>query len=344
MPLLTGLHDVSTLLPESTPVCTIRRTVCVLEPRLYKARCIAVVVPAYNEEGLISSVIGTMPACVDHIIVVDDCSKDDTRGVVARATDARVVLLSTPRNSGVGGATIVGFKHAISLGAAIIVKMDGDGQMDPEYLPTLLDALIDDGYDYAKGNRFLIPDFLPVMPKHRLLGNMALTFMTKLATGYWNLFDPQNGYVAIKTEAFQELDPQKLHPRFFFENDMLVQLSLHNARVKDVPIPARYGSERSSLNPLQVVVTFPLLLHHRFWRRIWHNYVVRDFNPIALFLFLGLGLMLLGGGFGIFSWIRSSITGEFASTGTVMLSVLPVVIGFQLLLQAIVLDIQRSPR
>ncbi len=125
---------------------------------------------------------------------------------------------------------------------------------------------------------------------------------------------------------------------------MLLQLSLHDARVKDVPIPARYGGEISSLNPLQILISFPLLLFHRFWRRVWHNYVVRDFSPIALFLILGVALMLLGAAFGVYSWARSSETGEFTSAGTVMLSVLPLVLGFQLLLQAIVLDIQHSPK
>jgi len=310
---------------------------------LYRDNCICVVVPAYNEEALIVSVLQTIPAFVDHVIVVDDCSKDRTHSRVESVKDPRVALLTTAHNSGVGGATILGYKHAVSQDADIIVKMDGDGQMAPEYLSKLLDAIIDEQYDYAKGNRFLIPEFLPAMPKHRLFGNIALTFMTKLATGYWGLFDPQNGYTAIKKSSLQKLNLKDIHQRFFFENDMLAQLSLHDGRVKDVPIPARYGSEISALNPLQIIFTFPLLLLHRYWRRIWHNYVVRDFSPIALFLFLGLGLMFLGGSFGLYVWIRGSVTDQFASTGTVMLSVLPFVIGFQLLLQAIVLDIQHSP-
>jgi hypothetical protein len=168
--------------------------------------------------------------------------------------------------------------------------------------------------------------------------------MTKLATGYWNLFDPQNGYTAIRAELLKKMNLGDVHRRFFFENDMLVQLSLLDARVKDVAIPAKYGGEISSLNPLRIMATFPLLLLHRGCRRVWHNYVVRDFSPIALFLITGLALLLWGIVFGLYTWLRSSVTDEVASTGTVMLSVLPVVVGFQLLLQAIVLDIQHAPK
>ncbi len=311
---------------------------------MYKERRIAVVIPAHNEEGFILSVLETMPQIVDHIIVVDDCSTDQTHSLVSNTHDKRTVLLRTPRNQGVGGATILGYRQAASIGCDIVVKMDGDGQMAPEYLPQLLDAVIDAEYDYAKGNRFLNPELFPAMPRHRLIGNIALTFITKLATGYWNVFDPQNGYTAIKTECLQRINLGAVHERFFFENDMLVQLSLVDARVRDVAIPARYGSEISSLNPLLAIGTFPLLLFHRGWRRIWHNYVVRDFNPIALFLIFGLSLMMWGTGFGLYTWIRSAVTGLYASTGTVMLSVLPFVVGFQLFLQAIVLDIQHSPK
>jgi glycosyltransferase involved in cell wall biosynthesis len=289
-------------------------------------------------------VIGTIPAFVDRIIVVDDCSRDRTYEVVSGARDGRTTLLKTPSNQGVGGAMVLGYREAMAGGCDIVVKMDGDGQMAPEYLSRLLDTLVDDGFDYAKGNRFLSPEALPQMPRARLLGNIASTFLTKLASGYWQVFDPQNGYTAIKAGLLEKINLDELHRRFFFENDMLVQLSLVDARVKDVSIPARYGSEVSSLSPLRALGTFPPLLIHRGFRRIWHNHVVRDFSPIALFLFSGLALGFWGIAFGLITWIRSSMTGEFASTGTVMLSVLPFFIGFQLILQAIVLDIQHSPK
>ncbi|HEY7270913.1 MAG TPA: glycosyltransferase family 2 protein [Dehalococcoidia bacterium] len=303
-----------------------------------------VVIPAYNEEAFIAGVVRCLPPFVDEVIVVDDCSTDGTAAAVTAIGDARVCLARTSENQGVGGATIAGYREALARHADIVVKMDGDGQMAADHLPALLDALIEGDSDYAKGNRFLNPESLPDMPRVRLLGNIALTFMTKMATGYWQVFDPQNGFTAIRADMLRRLNLADVHQRFFFENDMLVQLSLHDARVKDVAIPARYGEEISKLSATRSLFTFPALLFHRFWRRIWHNYVVRDFNPVALFLLLGLPLLAWGTAFGFYTWLHSIFTDEFASTGTVMLSVLPFVLGFQLLLQAIVLDIQHSPR
>jgi len=311
---------------------------------MYRDHVVAVAVPAYNEERFVVSVIQTIPDFVDHIIVVDDCSKDGTYNAVSGALDGRTYLLSSGQNQGVGGATILGYKKALDCGADIVVKMDADGQMRPEYLEKLLSPLIDDDYVYVKGNRFLVPEFLPEMPKHRLLGNVILTFMTKLASGYWHIFDPQNGYTAIRADALRILNLTALHKRFFFENDMLYQLNLQNARVKDVPIPARYGSEISSLSIFQTAVTFPFLLLRRFISRIAYKYVMRDFSPIALFLILGSLLFTWGFAFGAYAWIRSIVTDEFTSVGTVMLSVLPLILGFQLMLQAIVLDIAETPK
>lgn len=311
---------------------------------MYKDHRIAVVIPAYNEEDFLPAVIKTIPPFVDQVIVVDDCSTDATFQAATTAADSRTRVLQSPKNQGVGGSTLLGYDAALEAGCDIVVKMDGDGQMDPEQLPHLLDAIVDSGYDYAKGNRFLDPESLPEMPKVRLFGNIALTFLTKLATGYWQVFDPQNGYTAVRASTLQKLNRKAIHRGFFFENDMLLQLSLVDARVKDVAIPTRYGSEVSSLSPLRIIGTFPRLLIHRTIRRIWHNYVVRDFSPIALFLFSGLLLLGWGTIFGLYTWITGAITGEFASTGTVMLSVLPFFIGFQLILQAIVLDIQNAPK
>ena len=243
-----------------------------------------------------------------------------------------------------GGATMTGYARALELGCDVVAKVDGDGQMPPEYLDKLLDAIIDQGYDYAKGNRFLAGDSLHAMPRHRLFGNIVLTFLTKLASGYWHVFDPQNGYTAISATALRRLDLQKVHRRYFFENDMLVALNFHNARVADVAIPARYGDETSKLSPFQTGTTFPLLLLMRFWRRIYQKYVLRDFSVIALFLIMGLLLFGWGVIFGAYHWILSVTTHHVATTGTVMLAVLPLILGFQLILQAIVLDIQETPR
>lgn len=311
---------------------------------MYKNHRITIVVPAYNEARHIAQVIQTLPEFVDRVIVVDDCSTDNTYDVALACESARLVALRTPENQGVGGAMVTGYRHAMEIGADIIVKMDADGQMAPEYLPRLLEALIDEGYNYAKGNRFLAGESLTQMPRHRFLGNIALTFLTKLASGYWHIFDPQNGYTAIKTSALQVLDLNRIHKRFFFENDMLVHLNYFGFRVKDVAIPAHYGEEQSHLNPLGIGVTFPFLLLRRFMRRIYQKYVLRDFSPIALFLSLGVLLFGWGAGFGIYLWIRAIVSGMPTPTGTIMLALLPLILGFQLLLQAIVLDIQETPK
>lgn len=311
---------------------------------MYKNNKITVVIPAHNEASHIGQVINAMPEFVDHMIVVDDCSQDNTYDTALSCGDNRVVALKTPKNSGVGGATIMGYRKSMELESDIIVKMDGDGQMDPDYLATLLDALIEQGYDYAKGNRFLVGESLSFMPRHRIFGNVVLTFMTKLASGYWQIFDPQNGYTAIKRESLRALNLEAIHERFFFENDMLIHLNFFKYRVKDVAIPARYGEEKSDLNPFKVGFTFPLLLLRRFFHRVYQKYVLRDFSPIALFLFLGLGLFTWGFLFGIYLYFHTVSTGIATPTGTIMLALLPLILGFQLILQAIVLDIQETPK
>jgi glycosyltransferase involved in cell wall biosynthesis len=285
-----------------------------------------------------------LPAFVDHIIVVDDASSDRTAEAARATNDPRLTVLRTPHNLGVGGATIEGYRRALDLDCAIAVKMDGDAQMRPEYLPALLDAIIGGGYDYAKGNRFLTGDALAVMPRSRLIGNIVMTLLTKLASGYWHIFDPQNGYTAIRAEALSALDLDAIHRGYFFENDMLVHLNLGRRRVKDVAIPAYYGDEKSDLNFFHVFLTFPPLLFQRYWRRIYRKYVLVDFSPIALFLFVGLLLFGWGMGFGFWIWWNSAHTHVPTPTGTIMLSLLPLILGFQLILEAIVLDIQETPR
>lgn len=311
---------------------------------MYKENRIVVVIPAHNEAPHISEVIKTLPQWVDHVIVVDDCSQDNTLEVAKNTSDSRLVFLKTPQQQGVGGATLAGYLKSMDLRADIIVKMDGDGQMRPEYLSLLLDPLIERGYDYAKGNRFLVSESLNFMPRHRLLGNITLTFLTKLASGYWHIFDPQNGYTAIKMQALKALDHKKIHKGYFFENDILVHLNLLDFRVKDVPIPTHYGQEISDLNPFKTSVLFPFLLLKRFFRRIYQKYILRDFSPIALFLILGAILFGWGTFFGVFIWIKSALSGHPTLTGTIMLALLPLILGFQLLLQAIVLDIQDTPK
>ncbi|MFZ5862555.1 MAG: glycosyltransferase family 2 protein [Nitrospirota bacterium] len=311
---------------------------------MYRGRTIGVVIPAYNVARSVRKVIEGMPEWVDRVFVVDDASRDETFATARSVASDRVTVLRHEVNEGVGGATITGFRRALEDGVKVVVKMDGDGQMDPGHLPALLDAVTIQGYDYAKGNRFLHSAELSAMPRHRLFGNFVLTFLTKLTSGYWNVFDPQNGYLAIRREALAQLDLARLARRFFFENDLLIHLNILGFRVKDVAIPAIYGDEVSNLKVSRVLGSFPPYLFRRFWYRIYQKYVLRDFSPVALFLLLGLPLLVWGAGFGAYTWWRSWVFGEIATTGTVMLGVLPFLIGFELMLQAIILDIQATPK
>jgi len=311
---------------------------------VYKNATIHVVVPAYNEQSLVGRVVESMPAWVDRIFVVDDCSTDATARAATTSGDPRVTLLRTPQNVGVGGATVLGYRHALDAGADVVVKMDGDGQMAPEALPALLDAVLEGGADYAKGNRFLQRELVHRMPFERIVGNVVLTFLTKLASGYWQVFDPQNGYTAVRAAVLRVLPLDRLHPGFFFENDMLVRLNVHNFRVIDVPTPTVYGEERSHLSIPAVMSTFPLLLIRRFFFRVIEKYVIRDFSPIALFLFVGLASLAFGTILGVGLWVHAYRTGLPTPTGSIILFLLAEVVGFQLCLQAIVLDIQASPR
>jgi len=311
---------------------------------MYRGLTVAVAIPAFRAEATIGAVIGTLPALVDRIVVVDDASPDGTSKVIEALADPRLTVLRHGRNLGVGGAMKTALRHCLELDVDVVVKVDADGQMDPEQLPQLLNALVDTGCDYAKGNRFLDEHALTAMPRLRLFGNVALSFLTKMASGYWHVFDPQNGYVACRASILRRLDLEAIADDYFFENDMLVHLNILEGRVVDVPMPARYGGERSSMRIAVVLRRFPLRLMSRLRKRIWQRYVIRDFSPVALFLLLGAPMMLAGIVFGAWAWYESSKTGIVASTGRVMLSVLPIVIGFQLLLQAVLLDIHSSPR
>jgi glycosyltransferase involved in cell wall biosynthesis len=311
---------------------------------MHRGLTVAVAIPAYRAEATIGQVVATLPALVDHVVVIDDASPDGTAAALAALSDARLDVVRHEKNRGVGGAMKSAFRRCLELGADVVVKMDSDGQMDPTQLPALLDALVDTGCDYAKGNRFLDGHALRAMPRVRLYGNLVLTFLTKMASGYWHIFDPQNGFVAARASILRRLELEEIADDYFFENDMLVHLNILESRVVDVPMPARYGDERSSMRIGTVLRRFPLRLVDRLRKRVWQRYVVRDFSPVALFLFLGAPLLLAGIGFGGWAWYESARTGIVSSTGRVMLSVLPIVIGFQLILQAVLLDISSSPR
>lgn len=305
---------------------------------------VAVVIPAYRVERLIGGVLDRMPALVDRVIVVDDGSPDATAELVGARHEARVALIRHGRNRGVGAAMATGFRAALDDGADVVVKCDGDGQMDPLDIPSLIEPLLDGRAEYAKGCRFHHFRDLAAMPRVRLGGNIALTFLTKLASGYWHVLDPQNGFVAIRSDVLRRLPLDRIAPGYFFENDILIRLNALEARVADVPLPTRYGDETSSLHPGRILVEFPFRLMAGFFRRVFWRYVFYDVSPVALFVFSGLALFLFGTVFGGYHWIANAVAQRATPTGTVIVAAIPVILGFQLLLQAVVLDVQNSPR
>jgi len=312
---------------------------------VYRGQRVCVVIPCYNVAPHIAGVLSAMPDYVDQVIAVDDGSRDETLKTLEATTDKRVEVVRHERNRGVGAAMRSGLARGAQTGADLLVKVDGDGQMDLADLTKLLDALVDDPrYGYAKGNRLVDQKALSKMPRLRFVGNFALTFLTKLASGYWYVVDPQNGYLAIRRGVWERLDPERISDGYFFENDMLVGLNILDVPVKDVPIPARYGDERSHLRVRRVLFPFFFLLLRRTFYRVYMKYMLRDFSPIALFLLTGFPLFIWGVGFGAYQWWSHAQQGIVTPTGTVIVSVVPLILGFQLLLQALVLDIQDSPR
>jgi len=305
---------------------------------------IAVVIPAFRVAAQIEGVISGMPVCVDRVYVVDDCSPDDVAERVTRLADPRVRLLRHPENQGVGGATITGIREALSDGYDIVVKCDGDGQMNPADIPRLLEPLLNGSADHAKGSRFHHFRALSGMPKWRFIGNIGLTFLTKLASGYWNVLDPVNGFLATRADVLRSLQLSNIARRYFFETDLLIRLNIAEARVADVPFPARYGDENSALSIPRVLFVFPLKLLQGLVRRIFWRYLFYDVSPVAVFAFLSVIFLGFGVTFGSYQWIRHALAGTATPIGTVILAALPCIIGFELLLQAVVLDIQNTPR
>ncbi|HNH25697.1 MAG TPA: glycosyltransferase family 2 protein [Anaerolineales bacterium] len=307
---------------------------------------LAVVIPAYRTEKEILAVLQGIPAFIRHIIVVDDASPDSSADLVTAAAkkNRRILLVRHAKNQGVGGAMVTGFKKALELGAEIVIKLDGDGQMDPQYIPALITPLITGEADYAKGNRFRDFDALRQMPIVRRIGNLGLSFLTKAATGYWNIFDPTNGYFAIRAEMLAQLPLDRIDKGYYFETSMLSRLYLRDAFVQDVTIPARYRNEVSSLSIRRVLFEFPYKLTRTLIKRIILKYFIFDFSMMSIYLLTGIPLLLFGLIFGITKWIQYAELGIAAPTGTVILPTLSVILAIQILLSAIEIDLNAAPR
>jgi glycosyltransferase involved in cell wall biosynthesis len=307
---------------------------------------VTAVIPAYNVGRELGDVLRHMPALVKTIIVVDDASRDDTFEVAQRCAqaDARIVVVRHEENRGVGGAMITGFVKALESGADVVVKIDGDGQMPLWLIGQLVKPLVDGVADYTKGNRFRNLSAVRSMPPVRRIGNVALSFLAKAATGYWQCFDPTNGFIAIRADVLSQLPMHKLDQTYFFETSMLSHLYVLGAVVREVPMPAQYANETSNLSITRVMRQFPGRLLWSLIRRIVLKNFVYDFNLESFHILCGLPLLFAGLLYGGYNWWWYRSHELAAPTGTVVLSSLLVTLGVQLLLAAVTLDLQATPR
>jgi glycosyltransferase involved in cell wall biosynthesis len=301
------------------------------------------VIPCYRVKAHVLAVIAKAPRWVEGVVCVDDaCPEGSGDFIEANVRDPRVVVVRLAANQGVGGATLAGYAEAERRGAQIIVKVDGDDQMDLTYVAQLVAPILLGDADYAKGNRFTSLSHLQQMPTVRVLGNAALSFAAKLSTGYWNIFDPTNGFTAIEAQVARLVLQRRVSRRFFFETDLLYHLGALRAVVRDVPIPARYADEVSNLRVGAILGPFALKHVRNFLQRVLGQYFVRDFNVASLELVFGLFSILFGAGYAA-HYLATRVPGESASAGVVMAAALPVILGAQLLLQAANFDVLNVP-
>jgi len=306
---------------------------------------IAVVIPCYKVKGQVLDVIEQIGPEVSYIFAVDDaCPEQSGKYIEEHCKDPRVEVLYNPVNKGVGGATKRGYQEVLSRNIDIAVKVDGDGQMNPALIPIFVKPIVDGHADYTKGNRFFSFEHVGSMPGVRLFGNAVLTFFSKASSGYWNIYDPNNGYTALHRHALSMLPLKKINDGYFFESDMLFRLNSVRALVMDVPMTAVYGEEESNLKIRDVLPLF--LINHvkNFFKRIAYNYFLRDFTIASLEMLLGTFLLLFGFIYGGANWIQSVATSQAAAGGVVMLSGLTVIVGVQLLLSVFNYDVQNVPR
>jgi glycosyltransferase involved in cell wall biosynthesis len=306
---------------------------------------IAVVIPCYRVRNHILTVISQIGLEVNAIYVVDDCCPEMTGTYVQKeCIDSRVKVIFHSKNKGVGGAVISGYKQALDDGVDIIIKIDGDGQMDPALIPKFIKPILNSQADYVKGNRFFSIELLNTMPKIRLIGNAILSFVNKMCSGYWNIMDPTNGYTAIHSRILRIIPLHKIDNRYFFESDMLFRLNIVRAVIYDLPMKAKYGDENSSLKISKVILEFPFKYIRMLIKRVLYNYFLRDFNVGSIELLVACIFISLGSFYGLSKWYSSAITGVPATSGTVMLASLPIILGFQSLLAAVNYDVVNIPR
>lgn len=309
------------------------------------APVIAVVLPCFRVKKHILDVISSIGTEVDYIYVVDDkCPEQSGEFVAEHCSDSRVRIIFHKENQGVGGAVMSGYISAIKDGADVIVKIDGDGQMDPKLLIDFVAPILSGEADYTKGNRFYDLEEIGSMPKIRIFGNAMLSLMCKFSSGYWDLFDPTNGYTAIHSDAAKLLPYSKISKRYFFETDILFRLNTLRAVVIDIPMAAKYGDEISGLKVSKIIGEFFIKHLRNTIKRIFYNYYLRDLTVASIELPIGILLLTFGVLFGAFHWIDSLLQNVTTPTGTVMISALSILVGIQLILAFISFDVSSIPR
>lgn len=304
----------------------------------------AVVIPCYKVGETVLNVIAAIPNEITHIYVIDDaCPIKSGDLVKSQCKDKRVNILWHAQNQGVGGAVMTGYKQALEDGCDIIVKVDGDGQMNPALIPRFIRPIAEGQADYTKGNRFYFLESSTSMPGVRLFGNVVLSLLNKVSTGYWRVFDPTNGFTAIHAKVLERLPLEKIAKDYFFESDMLFRLGSLRAMVQDIPMDSVYGDEESNLSIRRVVLPFLAGHTRNFAKRIFYNYLLRDFQLPSIAILIGFPLILFGTLLGAARWATGAMHDVFASPGTVMLASLPILIGSHLIIMGISHDIQNQP-
>jgi dolichol-phosphate mannosyltransferase len=308
---------------------------------------IAVIIPYYNASKHIVSVIQKIPDYISNIIIINDKSPDilpiaEINQVLKE--NQKLDVIENKINLGVGGAIKNGFRLALEKNIDIVIKVDSDDQMDLNYIPELIQPILDKKAHVCKGNRFKKTKDLKKMPLVRRIGNLGISFLAKIATGYWNNFDPTNGFIAIKTSILKDIDFENLSDRYFFETSMLSEFYFNEVKVKDISMPAIYGEEESSMKVWKMPFIFSLNLFKLFVKRILKAYYLFDFNIGSIYLFFGLLLFGFGSIFGAIKWYHYDKIHELAPTGTIMVATISLILGFQLLLQFIQFDILKAPK
>ena len=309
-------------------------------------KSVGVVIPAYLVTETIIELIRRIPKEIRHIVVVDDACPAGSGDLVAKNfKGSRVRVIRHETNQGVGGAVISGYRELLSRAdVKIIVKLDGDGQMNPEDIAALIQPVSAGTADYSKGNRFNSIEDLEQMPKIRIFGNAVLSFLSKVSSGYWQINDPTNGFTAIHTSVLRQIKLEKLRKTFFFESDMLFRLSLIRAVVRDVPFSAKYGTEKSNLRIAKTLREFPARHAVNYLKRIFYQYYLREWSAASFELPLGVILSVFGLVAGIQQWVIASSAGVAATAGQVMIAALPLILGFQLFLAFVNFDIASTPK